>query len=70
MQFSLNISTHPGDMAIIEGDWGKARQLLAAEGFDGFELYPVGQHAWETIPAGLILGLHLRFYPIITPFYP
>jgi len=69
MQFTLNISTHPGDLAIIEQDWAHAQQLLADEGFDGYELYPVGHHPWERIPAGLMRGLHLRFYPILTPFW-
>jgi len=69
MQFTLNISTHPGDQAIIGNDWNEAQRLLKAEGFDGYELYPVGEHAWEKIPAGLILGMHLRFYPILRPFW-
>lgn len=68
-RFTLNISTHPGDLAIIGHDWQAARGLLAAEGFDGFELYPVGDYPWGRIPARLILGLHLRSYPIITPFW-
>lgn len=69
MQFTLNISTHPGDLAIIDHDWHHAQQLLVDEGFDGFELYPVGDHPWDSIPAGLMRGLHLRFYPILTPFW-
>ncbi len=69
MKFALNISTHPGDQAIIGHDWNNARGILEAEGFDGFELYPVGEHAWETIPKGLIIGMHLRFYPILRPFW-
>ena len=69
MQFSLNISTHPGDLAIIDHDWKRAKQLLVEERFDGYELYPVGTHPWERIPAGLMHGLHLRFYPILMPFW-
>jgi hypothetical protein len=69
MKFLLNISTHPGDQAIIRHDWDNARGLLLAEGFDGYELYPVGTHAWETIPTGLMLGMHLRFYPILKPLW-
>ncbi len=68
-RFTLNISTHPGDLAIIGDDWEAARGLLADEGFDGFELYPVGDYAWGRIPPRLILGLHLRSYPILTPFW-
>ena len=69
MKFTLNFSTHPGDLAIIEHDWNNARKILETEGFDGYELYPVGDYDWNTIPAGLILGVHLRFYPILRPFW-
>jgi len=69
MKFTLNISTHPGDLAIIDHDWASARQLLRDEGFDGYELYPVGNQPWESIPDGTIVGLHLRFYPILAPFW-
>ena len=43
MKFTLNISTHQGDLAILENDWDNARGILHAEGFDGYELYPVGE---------------------------
>jgi hypothetical protein len=69
MKFVLNISTHPGDQAIIGKDWSTAQRILKTEGFDGYELYPVGEQAWETIPAGLMIGMHLRFYPILKPFW-
>lgn len=69
MKFALNISTHPGDQAIIDHDWNNALGILETEGFDGYELYPVGEHEWGAIPAGLMLGMHLRFYPILKPFW-
>jgi hypothetical protein len=69
MDFTLNISTHPADLAIIEHDWVNAQQLLVDEGFTGYEMYPVGEYSWERIPPGMIRGLHLRFFPIITPFW-
>jgi len=69
MQFTLNISTHQGDLDIIEHDWANAQQILRDEGFDGFELYPVGDCAGQNIPAGMMRGMHLRFYPILTPFW-
>ena len=64
MKFTLNISTHPGDLAILENDWNNARGILRAEGFDGYELYPVGEYDWDSIPRDLITGVHLRFYPL------
>jgi hypothetical protein len=69
MRFSLNIRTHPGDLAIIGHDWQNTLTILATEGFDGYELYPVGEHEWKAIPPGLMQGLHLRFYPILKPFW-
>jgi hypothetical protein len=69
VKFTLNISTHPGDQAILGHNWCNAQRILKDEGFDGYELYPVGEHAWDTIPAGLMLGMHLRFYPILKPFW-
>jgi sugar phosphate isomerase/epimerase len=66
---TLNISTHPGDLAIIGNDWAKAADLLRDEGLDGFELYPVGDYPWTQIPRGMTPGLHLRFYPILAPFW-
>lgn len=38
-------------------------------GFDGFELYPVGDYPCERIPAHLIAGVHLRFFVILTPIW-
>lgn len=69
MKFALNISTHPGDLEILEQDWDNARRILETEGFDGYELYPIGEYEWETIPRNLISGVHLRFYPILLPFW-
>jgi hypothetical protein len=69
MKFTLNISTHQGDLSILEHDWNNARRILIAEGFDGYELYPVGNYDWDSIPGDLMIGLHLRFYPILRPFW-
>jgi sugar phosphate isomerase/epimerase len=68
-RFLLNISTHPADLEIIGHDWKRAQQLLAEEGFDGYELYPVGDYPWETIPEGTIVGMHLRYYPVLAPLW-
>ena len=69
MKFVLNISTHSGDLAILEHDWEKARGILREERFDGYELYPVGNYEWDSIPCDLMIGVHLRFYPILQPFW-
>jgi sugar phosphate isomerase/epimerase len=52
---------------LIGDDWNRAAGFLAEEGFDGFELYPVGDYPWDRIPKCLALGLHLRYYPILEP---
>lgn len=67
MQVLLNISTHPSDLAIIDHDWSLARAILTSHGFDGYELYPVLGYPFDEIPADLIHGLHLPFFPIIEP---
>lgn len=69
MLFSLNFSTHPGDLELIGNDWQEAAKILRDEGFDGFELYPVGDYNWSQIPREMVNGLHLRFYPILLPFW-
>ena len=69
MHFSLNFSTHPGDLAIIEHEWSQAKHLLIDEGFDGFELYPVGDYPFEQIPPDIMRGIHLSFYPILAPLW-
>ena len=68
-KYLLNIATHDGDLALIEHDWGNAEAILQEHGFDGFELYPVGDYPFESIPASLITGVHLRFFPIIEPLW-
>ncbi len=69
IKFLLNISTHPADLDIIGHDWVLAQELLEQEGFDGYELYPVGDYAWEKVPERLIVGIHLRYYPILAPLW-
>ena len=69
MKFTLNISTHPGDLSILGNNWDNAREILKTEGFDGYELYPVGTHDWASVPKDLMTGLHMRFYPILRPFW-
>lgn len=69
MLFSLNFSTHSGDLELINNNWENVDKIVRDEGFDGLELYPVGDYQWSQIPAKLINGLHLRFYPILLPFW-
>jgi len=65
MRFLLNISTHPSDVELAGPDWQQAAALLDETGFDGFELYPVGGYEFSRIPAGLIGGVHLRFFVML-----
>ena len=69
MRRLLNISTHPGDLEIFGNDWSRAEELLERWGFDGFELYPVGDYPFERIPSRLVTGLHLRFFVILEPIW-
>lgn len=65
----LNFSTHPGEPELFNDDWEVAARFLGKWGFDGFELYPVGDYPFERIPAELITGLHLRFFVILAPIW-
>jgi len=69
MKKLLNISTHPGEPEMFNDDWGQAADFLAHWGFDGFELYPVGDYPCRRIPAAIIGGLHLRFFVILAPIW-
>jgi len=62
MKKLLNFSTHPGDPEMFGDDWTEIAAFLNQWQFDGFELYPVGNYPFDTIPARLIQGMHLRFF--------
>ncbi len=65
MRFLLNISTHAQDLSLAGKDWQDASTLLQETGFDGFELYPVGDYDFDAIPKELIGGIHLRFFVML-----
>ncbi len=65
MRFLLNISTHANDLAIAGERWEHAVSLLDETGFDGYELYPVGDYEYDTIPEEIIGGIHLRFFVML-----
>jgi hypothetical protein len=69
MKQLLNISTHDNDLETIDHDWDKARDFCLRNGFDGYELYPVGDYDWGKIPSEIVVGLHLRFYAILEPMW-
>ncbi len=69
MQWILNVSTHQSDLETLAYDWENARQLMLKHQFDGFELYPVDGYDFSLIPADLIRGVHLRFFPIMDPLW-
>ncbi len=65
MKKLLNFSTHGGDLDLFAGDWDRAAAFVADQGFDGFELLPVGDYSFGRIPSALIHGLHLRFFVML-----
>ncbi|MGQ9485337.1 MAG: TIM barrel protein [Desulfosoma sp.] len=70
IQRLLNISTHPGEPEhLFHNDWEQAGSFLVQWGFDGFELYPVGDYPCELIPTRIVTGLHLRFFIILAPLW-
>ncbi len=69
MQRLLNFSTHPGEPELFDDDWDKAAAYLEKWGFDGFELYPVGQYPFERIPGSLVASMHLRFFVFLLEFW-
>jgi sugar phosphate isomerase/epimerase len=54
---------------LFDNDWRQAEAFLDHWGFDGFELYPVGDYSCERIPARIVTGLHLRFFIILAPLW-
>lgn len=69
MKHLLNISTHGSDLELVGENWKDAVKLLEKTGFDGYELYPVGNYPYDTIPKGIIGGVHLRFFVILEPIW-
>lgn len=69
MRRLLNISTHDNDLETIDHDWQKARDFCRRNGFRGYELYPVGGYDCATIPAEIVVGVHLRFFVILEPIW-
>ena len=65
----LNFSTHPGEPELFDDDWDRIGVFLGHWGFDGFELYPVGDYPFKRIPSALMGGLHMRFFVILAPVW-
>ncbi len=65
MHFLLNISTHLHDIELAGPLWRHAASLIEETGFDGFELYPVGDYDFRSIPSRMIGGVHLRFFVML-----
>lgn len=64
-EFLLNFSTHAKDLALFRDDWEGLARFVASHGFQGVELYPVGEVDVGSIPGGLVRGVHLRFFIMI-----
>ena len=60
--FLLNFSSLQKDLALFDGSWERLKGFVSDQGFQGIELYPVGQVDHRQIPNGLVKGLHLRFF--------
>ena len=69
MKRLLNISTHTSDLDIIQNNWQTAKDFATRNGFDGYELYPVGTYDCTTIPSEIIASIHLRFFVILEPMW-
>lgn len=65
----LNVSTHTQDLDLFCRDWTMAEDFLKHWDFDGFELYPVGDYPFGSIPSKLVSGIHLRFFIILAPIW-
>lgn len=66
----LNYSHNIPDMYGFSGNRGQLEECLSKFGFDGLEMIQ-GMQQWnaESIPASLIAGLHMRFWPIWLDFW-
>ncbi|WP_028112443.1 TIM barrel protein [Ferrimonas kyonanensis] len=68
MKQLLNVTVNPAPGHLLQ-DWSHARQWLQAAGLDGYEIAPHGQFEASQVPMDLVGGLHLTFFPILTPFW-
>ncbi len=65
----MNFSVHSSDLEKFEGDYNKIKQFLRKNGLHGLEL--IQHSSWDAgdIPASMIVGLHMRFWPIWLDFW-
>jgi len=69
LKLLLNTSTYNGGIYIFDNNWNNAVDFINHWGFHGYELYPVGDYDYDLIPRGIIHGVHMRFFVIITPLW-
>ncbi|KPU43330.1 endonuclease 4 [Oxobacter pfennigii] len=65
----VNFSIHPSDSDKFSGDSNRIMQFLKSHELDGLEV--IQHYDWEAdvIPPSMIIGLHMRFWPIWLDFW-
>ncbi len=65
----MNLSTHSSDMDKFEGDYSRIQQFLKRHELHGLELIQQDQWNAGVILPSMIVGLHMRFWPIWLDFW-
>ena len=68
MYQTMSLPLYSGSFEEYHG-WGNLRAELAALGCDGMEGIWSGEEFPEDLPADLVIGYHLTFYPDWLDFY-
>lgn len=61
----FNLSNHPFDLDRFKGGNEHIRDFMKKHRLDGIELIQASQWSEDTLPADMIKGVHLRFWPVL-----
>ncbi len=65
----MNFSNHPSDLDRFSGDYNQVKQFFVKHDFQGMEIIQNTQWDAGIIPSSMIVGLHMRFWPIWLDFW-
>ncbi|MCR3922400.1 MAG: hypothetical protein NUK65_07790, partial [Firmicutes bacterium] len=69
MDHLINIATDTETMSWFNNDWAQIQALVDRHGLDGLEIFVSPAFPLQDIPASLVTGVHLRYFPIWLDFW-